>query len=145
MTLFFYDTYGKYGCFSNYSEHSFMLDGWSWLTSEHYYQAQKFKGTIHYHEVRKAPSAKAAAKIGRDRKLPLREGWRSMKVDIMKQAVFAKFLTHEDIREILLDTGEEELVENAPRDYYWACGADGTGLNMFGKVLMEVRSELNEI
>jgi hypothetical protein len=27
-------------------------------------------------------------------------------------------------------------------DMYWGCGADGTGQNMLGKVLMEVREEL---
>lgn len=144
MTLFFYDIYGPYGCFSNYSEYPFELDGWEWLTSEHYYQAQKFIGTIHYHQIREAPNAKAAAKIGRDRDLPLRDSWREIKVGIMKKAVFAKFSAHEDIRQILLDTGDEELVENAPRDYFWACGADGGGLNMFGKVLMEVRNEFIE-
>ncbi len=42
----------------------------------------------------------------------------------------------------LLATGDEELIENAPNDYYWGCGADGTGLNMTGKLLMELRTEL---
>lgn len=28
----------KYGCFSNFSNHSFILKGKKWLTSEHYFQ-----------------------------------------------------------------------------------------------------------
>jgi hypothetical protein len=43
---------------------------------------------------------------------------------------------------VLLGTGDEELVENAPGDYYWGCGADGSGRNMLGRILMEVRSGL---
>lgn len=44
----------------------------------------------------------------------------------------------------MLATGDEDIVENAPSDYYWGCGADGSGKNMLGKILMEVRNTLNE-
>ena len=30
-------------------------------------------------------------------------------------------------------------VENSPIDYYWGCGADGSGENRLGAILMEVR------
>jgi ribA/ribD-fused uncharacterized protein len=60
----------------------------------------------------------------------------------MRQAVLRKFETHADICKTLLNTGDEELVENAPGDYYWGCGADGTGQNKLGKILMEVRAAL---
>jgi len=43
----------------------------------------------------------------------------------------------------LLATEEELLVENAPRDYYWGCGADGSGQNKLGQVLMTVRALLH--
>jgi len=45
MPVYFYSTTGPYGCFSNFSRHSFTLDGLRWPTSEHYFQAQKFTGT----------------------------------------------------------------------------------------------------
>ena len=140
VPILFYDIYGKYGCFSNYSVYPFYLDDLLWQTSEHFYQAQKFLGTPHYWEIYKAETAKVAAKIGRDRCLPLRDDWKDIKIEIMRQGVLKKFQTHEDARELLLGTGNEELIENAHRDYFWACGADGSGLNMFGKVLMEVRT-----
>jgi ribA/ribD-fused uncharacterized protein len=60
----------------------------------------------------------------------------------MREAVLRKFETHPDLREALLATGDEELVENAPDDYYWGRGADGSGANHLGKILMEVRSLL---
>jgi N-glycosidase YbiA len=33
-------------------------------------------------------------------------------------------------------------VENAPGDYYWGCGANGSGKNMLGKILQEVRLQI---
>lgn len=44
MTIYFYSAREKpYGCFSNFSRHGFELDGQWWITSEHYFQAQKFE------------------------------------------------------------------------------------------------------
>ena len=62
----------------------------------------------------------------------------------MRGAVLRKFQTHADIRDILLGTGSEDLVENAPGDFYWGCGADGSGLNKLGKILMDVREQLRQ-
>jgi hypothetical protein len=109
------------------------------MTSEHYFQAQKFPNTPHLEEIRLAKTPKQAAIMGRDRRLPLRPDWEQVKDDVMRSAVLRKFQTHADIREILLSTGDEELVENAPGDYYWGCGKDGTGKNMLGIILMEIR------
>jgi ribA/ribD-fused uncharacterized protein len=44
----------------------------------------------------------------------------------------------------LLSTGNQLIVENSPVDYYWGCGADGSGKNMLGKILMEVREILRK-
>jgi N-glycosidase YbiA len=142
MTLYFYSNREKYGCFSNFSYHGFELDGLYWYTSEHYFQAQKFVSTPYVEQIRLVKTPKEAAKMGRDRKRPLCPDWEQVKDGIMKKAVLCKFQTHADIREILLSTGDVELVENSPIDYYWGCGADGSGKNMLGKLLMEVREIL---
>lgn len=144
MTIYFYDTRDKYGCFSNFSRHGFELDGAWWATSEHYFQAQKFPGTSHVEEIRQVKTPTYAAKMGRDRSLPLRPDWEQVKDDIMRQAVLRKFETHADIREVLLDTADELLVEKSPTDYYWGCGADGSGKNRLGAILMEVREILRD-
>lgn len=144
MTIYFYSTRGEYGCFSNFSPHGFELDGVYWPTSEHYFQAQKFAGTPHADRIRQVKTPKDAAKMGRDRQLPLRSDWEQVKDDIMRQAVLQKFETHTNIRETLLSTGDEEIVENAPGDYYWGCGADGSGKNMLGMILMEIREVLRD-
>lgn len=146
MTIYFYSPHeSTYGCFSNFSQHGFELDGAYYKTSEHYFQAMKFKDSPKdMDDVRRASTPKQAATIGRDRKRPLRRDWESVKDDVMRRAILRKFELHADIREILLATGDEEIVENAPRDYYWGSGADGTGKNMLGKILMETRMKLRE-
>jgi N-glycosidase YbiA len=144
MTIWFYTTIDAYGCFSNFSRHGFELDGQYWPTAEHYFQAQKFAGTEQQRRIARARTPKEAAQLGRDRSLPLRADWEGVKDEVMRRAVLRKFETHPDIRETLLGTGDEELVENAPGDYYWGCGADGSGQNKLGRILMEVRAILRE-
>ena len=79
---------------------------------EHYFQAQKFAGTEYEERVRRARTPADAKSLGRNRSFPLREDW------------------------------DEEIVENAPGDYYWGSGADGTGKNKLGKLLMDIRAML---
>jgi ribA/ribD-fused uncharacterized protein len=62
----------------------------------------------------------------------------------MRKAVLKKFQTHPKLRELLISTGSEEIVENAPGDFYWGCAADGSGKNMLGKVLQEVRFQIQD-
>ncbi|WP_299402130.1 NADAR family protein [Acaryochloris sp. IP29b_bin.148] len=143
MTIYFYSNREKpYGCFSNFSAHGFTLDGVWWPTSEHYFQAQKFVGTPHADQIRQVKLPKDAARLGRQRTRPLRSDWEQVKDNVMRKGVRCKFETHADIRETLLSTRDEELVENAPSDYYWGCGQTGAGKNMLGKILMEVREAL---
>ena len=145
MPILFYSTRDpRYGCFSNFSPHPFELDGRLWPTSEHYFQAQKFAGTEHEEAVRLAASPMIAARMGRSRHRPLRRDWDRVKDDVMRRGVLRKFETHADIRAILLATGDEPIVENAPRDYYWGCGSDGSGKNRLGQILMEVRGTLRQ-
>jgi hypothetical protein len=145
MTIYFYSTREKpYGCFSNFSAHGIEIDGVYWPTTEHYFQGQKFAGTEHEEAIRAAKSPTVAARMGRSRQRPLREDWETVKDDIMRQAVLAKFRRHADIRQVLLDTGDQPIVENAPRDYYWGCGKDGSGQNRLGQILMEVRDILRD-
>jgi N-glycosidase YbiA len=144
MAVYFYSTQGQYGGFSNFSSHGFELDGKYWKTSEHYFQAQKFAGTEHEEAVRLAKTPKQAATIGRDRQRPLRPDWEQVKEDVMLKGLLAKFSAHTDLRETLLGTGDEEIIEDAPNDYYWGIGKSGTGKNRLGKILMMVREKLRE-
>lgn len=145
MKIKFYKLVEKYGAFSNFSRHKFILDGKEWMTSEHYFQSQKYLDDNLQERVRLAESPKIAANIGRDRSLPLRSDWESIKDSIMKKALIAKFSQHQDIKDLLLSTDKLEIIEDSPIDYYWGCGKDGTGKNMLGKLLMEVREEFKNV
>jgi ribA/ribD-fused uncharacterized protein len=142
--FYFYDIFGYYGCFSNYYLINFELDGYIWKSSEHYFQAQKFINTEYFEMIRQTNTAKEAAKIGRNRDLPIIKNWDNIRISIMKKALLAKFQQNIFIQQKLLETNDMNLIENAPRDYFWACGLDRTGENQFGKLLMIVRNTIKE-
>ena len=144
QTINFYSVSEDYGEFSNFAGFPIELDGKRWPTSEHYFQAQKFKETSHQEEIRKESSPMRAARMGRERKRPLRKDWESVKDAIMRQAVLAKFTQHAELRELLLSTGESRLVEHTTNDAYWGDGGDGSGKNRLGQILMEIRRTLRE-
>lgn len=83
-----------------------------------------------------------AARLGRSRAQPLRPDWEQVKDDLMKTALLAKFRQNDDIRRILLSTGDAHLIEHTKNDSYWGDGGDGTGKNKLGLLLMEVREIL---
>lgn len=138
----FYRTEDPYGEFSNFSRHRIYLKGKYWPTTEHYFQAQKFEGTAHEEAVRMQKSPGMAAQMGRDRKLPLRKDWESVKDNVMRDAIYAKFTQHDDLKELLLSTEEATLIEHTTKDRYWGDGGDGSGKNRLGQILMEIRHRI---
>jgi ribA/ribD-fused uncharacterized protein len=142
MTINFYRTGDDFGSFSNFAPYPITINGKIWPTSEHYFQGQKFTGTDHEEAIRLAKSPMIAARMGRDRSKPLRSDWESVKDDIMREAVRAKFAQHAELRRILITTGDALIVEHTENDSYWGDGGDGSGKNMLGRILMEIRGEL---
>jgi ribA/ribD-fused uncharacterized protein len=138
----FYSVGDEYGEFSNFAAYPIKLDEKLWPTSEHYFQAQKFDDAGQQEAIRTAKTPMIAARMGRDRSKKLRGDWESVKVSIMTEAVRAKFTQHEELRAILLATGDAKIVEHTTNDSYWGDSGDGSGRNMLGQVLMRVREEL---
>ena len=92
-----------------------------------------------FEAVANATTPKRAADKGRERSRPLRPDWDTVKDEIMRRAIRAKFEAHNELRDLLLATGEESLIEKTTNDYYWGCGTEGTGKNRLGELLMELR------
>lgn len=138
----FYETNKPFGCFSNFAKYPIELDGKIWPTSEHYFQAKKFEGTVHEEEIRQASTPMEAARMGRERSRPLRKDWEEIKVNIMEIALKAKVEQHETVRNILLSTGNCHLVEHTKNDAFWGDNGDGTGENRLGQLLMQIRKQL---
>jgi ribA/ribD-fused uncharacterized protein len=131
--------------FSNLAPYPIELEGRVWQSSEHYYQYKKFeKADPDYaQKIREAQTPKEVKVLSmqNDKRSP---GWDEEKVSILKTAVIKKFASYQNLRDLLLSTGDEELIEANPDDYFWGEGADGTGKNMMGKILMEIRDKLRK-
>ena len=146
-----------YGFLSNFYEASFVLLGTSWPTVEHYYQAQKSLDRKYQKAIRDARTAGRAKRLGsllgatRTAKelqfhaglFFLRSDWESVKLDVMRSAVSAKFAQNPGLAKRLISTSPAELVEDSPYDCFWGTGADGRGENWLGRILMDLRSELD--
>lgn len=140
----FYSTADEYGEFSNFAAYPIRIGKRTWPTTEHYFQAMKFKSKFDQDEIRKANSPMLAARMGRDRKRTLRKDWESAKVNVMRDALVSKFTQHEELGELLLGTGDAKIIEHTANDDYWGDGGDGRGRNMLGRLLVDVRTRLRE-
>ncbi len=140
--LDFYREEDPYGEFSNFSGFRVFMDGEWWSTSEHYYQAQKYETPELREWVQFAPTPMEAANRGRDPKFPKRKDWDQVKNSYMEKVLFEKFTRHEDLRKLLLSSGESHIYEHTTNDCYWADCGDRTGKNHLGLLLMKVRDSL---
>lgn len=143
-TINFYSARSEHGYMSNFAQYSLNIDGFHYQTSEHYFQSKKYEGSYWESKVRHAKGPMKAVELGRDRNGPLRRDWESVKNNVMRKAVEIKFRQHRDICDALLATGDAKLVEHTERDSYWGDGGDGSGKNMLGQILMEVRTLLRK-
>jgi N-glycosidase YbiA len=147
MTIYFYKVDRPYGYFSNFSLHPICLAGTKWPTVEHYYQAHKFLGSEFAYlmaEIQAADTPEAAAAIGRIPTHTPSNDWPERKLAVMYAAVRQKFHSYDDLRALLLATGEAEIIEDSPVDSFWGCGADRSGCNHLGKIIMQIRQEIRQ-
>ena len=144
QTINFYGAANEYGQFSNFAAFPILIDGQFWPTTEHYFQAQKYAGvdTDRMRAIRRCSSPGRAAQMGRDRKYAIRRDWERVKEQVMLAALRAKFSQHQELKHLLVSTGDAWLVEHTELDRYWGDGGDGSGQNRLGHLLMLVRSEL---
>lgn len=85
-------------------------------------------------------SPQAAKRLGRS--VELRSDWELIKVSRMHHLVLSKFQDWIYLRDLLLSTGNAELIEgNIWGDTFWGV-CKGVGENHLGKILMQVRSAL---
>ena len=66
--------------------------------------------------------------------------WSDISYNFMLSANIAKYQQNEELKNKLLNTGNAYLYEDSPFDSLWGVGKDGSGKNLLGKVLMEVRA-----
>jgi ribA/ribD-fused uncharacterized protein len=142
MTIRFFSQSETHREFSNFAPFAIDLDGAHWRTVEHYYQAQKFTDAQIRQKIRKAEKPVIAKNLADKNKAAIRPDWDAVKDEVMYRAVKRKFELHKTLRELLLATGEEDIAETAPTDYYWGVGREGTGQNRLGRIMERIRAEL---
>lgn len=134
---------GEYFFLSNFSNYGFELEGVCYKTVEHYFQAQKCINEQEFQQIVNAETPALARKLGR--KVSLRKDWPEVKEEIMMKGVRAKFTQNPEAIQLLLKTGDAELIEgNTWGDTFWGV-SNGKGKNKLGKILMEIRKELKEV
>lgn len=138
----FYYEYEQDGFLSNFYPSPIHLDGQDWPTVEHYYQSRKTRDSAYAEKIRTAPTADEAKRLGNDPACSLIPGWDVDKVEVMRRALAAKYGQNPELLAMLLSTGKAILSENSKKDYYWGIGADGSGKNMLGRLLMELRESM---
>lgn len=133
----------EYFFLSNFYPVEIKLDGIVYPNAETAFQAQK---TLDVEERRKFSMLKNPVQAKRlGRKVKLRDDWEEVKLDIMTEIVSQKFLQHPHLIEMLLQTGDEELVEgNKWGDRFWGVCKD-KGENHLGKILMKIRDVYKSI
>lgn len=133
------DFSGNHAFLSNFYPCQIVVYGMQFASTEHAFQAYKMVTLQNAIRVRECTSPGAAKRLSRS--LPCRPDWQDIKDHVMYTVCSVKF---EDpvLQKMLLDTGDEELIEgNNWNDCYWGV-CRGLGLNKLGQTLMQIRAEL---
>lgn len=132
----------EYYFLSNFSPYPVKYDGIQYQNAEAAFQAQKCRNPEDKRKFSDLNSTEAK-KLGRQ--VSLRPDWEQVKVGIMRDIVRGKFAQSQELRQLLLATGSEYLEEgNTWGDRTWGT-VNGSGANLLGQILMEVREENREL
>jgi len=159
IIYFWRQTEVPYGSFSNWSQHSYIDDDMNnIITSETGLMFEKLKlfDPTNFklkNKILETNNPSVIKKLGRQVKNFNQEIWDDKKYQIMVNVLKYKFLQNQDLKSLLLSTGNSLIVEASPYDDIWGIGLnevtakkikieDWPGENLLGKALMEVRELL---
>lgn len=179
----FYETGEPFYEFANLFKSPINLDGVTWGSTEAYFQAQKFNwnnkaAQARYNEIKNNKNERMASGMaafglskiqGRrtreylsDPRAEEMKAWQARSLDVMRQALEAKFTQHAELKKLLLSTGDLFIIEASPKDAFWGTHTnpcteeqqkrsdqglpplkcDGTGDNWLGRLLVETREKI---
>jgi ribA/ribD-fused uncharacterized protein len=146
------------GPFSQWAKSPFFVSGKKYPTAEHWMMAQKatmFNDSDALERIMKTTNPRNAKKIGRQVKGFDVDVWESRCFEYVTTGSIYKFQQNEDLKKVLMATGDKVLVEASPYDKIWGIGMgeddlrcndpfkwDGT--NYLGFALMEAREFLKK-
>jgi hypothetical protein len=125
-----------------------IFEGREYPTAEHAYQAGKARKEVVRDWILSAPSPSLVAMAAHGLYTwDINPDWSRTKFDRMRNVLRAKFTQHDDLKQLLLSTGNARLVEagrtDNPVNRTWG-EVNGKGLNMLGVLLMEIREEIRQ-
>jgi ribA/ribD-fused uncharacterized protein len=143
-------------CLSQWYQSPFSVDGHTFPTAEHYMMFQKailFQDLAVAEQILMEPSPRAVRTLGRKVHNFESTIWEQQRSSIVIAGNQEKFSQSPSLREFLVDTKEQILVEASPVDRVWGIGlaeedenAENPllwrGLNLLGFALMAVRGRL---
>ena len=150
-TLYFYATAHP---FSNFHPSTFTEHGLTYRWAEQYLMARKaklFEDDTHLTAILAAHTPAECKALGRQVSPYDNAVWERERYGVAVDMLRLKFGQIEKLREVLLATGDAELVEAAANDRIWGVGYNEQdaeahralwGQNLLGKALMDVRTEL---
>lgn len=131
----------EYRFLSNFHLSPVVYEGMIFPSVENAYQAAKTRNRKIREEFQNI-EPKEAKKLGN--KITLRLDWENIKVRVMRELTYRKYLSNTILLHLLFDTGTAYLEEtNTWNDKFWGV-CNGEGRNELGKILMEVRRNLSE-
>ncbi|KAF8188841.1 hypothetical protein K438DRAFT_1593929 [Mycena galopus ATCC 62051] len=137
-----------YRGFTNWDRaHTVIYNGKEYPTSEHLFQALKFMDNRpdiaeSIRTISKSPTE--AQKYSLARTAHQHPDWDRMATAKMEITMWHKFSQHADLKQLLLATGDAELVNYTTNDF-WGVGEDEQGRNEGGKALERVRDGLRKL
>lgn len=138
---------GRFRWLSNFFETPIVYDGMTFPSVENAFQAAKTTNRLTRLNFCGQVRPNQAKAMGRQ--LTLRSDWEDVKEQVMLDCLRNKFAAGTTLAQLLVDTGKEPLKEgNTWHDNTWGdCKCercvDIKGQNLLGKLLMQVRDELN--
>ncbi len=144
------------GCMSQWWPSVFTVGGARYGTAEHYMMAEKariFSDLAARQRILSSDPPAAARRFGRQVRGFVEATWRAERFEVVTRGNVAKFGQDPALRAYLLGTGDDVLVEAAPKDKNWGIGLRAEepsavdvwrwrGLNLLGFALMEARARL---
>lgn len=157
QTVFFYKADEPNGYLSNFYPASFELKGKTFNCVEQYMMWSKailFKDNETAEQILRESNPAKIKGLGRQVKGYKDSYWASVRYEIVKEGLLAKFSQNDDLREQLLDTNGK-FAECAKNDCIWGIGLgiqdprridrmQWNGQNLLGFALEEVYRELQE-
>jgi N-glycosidase YbiA len=129
----------EFGFLSNFYPSKVKLGDIIFPTIEHAFQAAKTLDIEERLTIKEASTPGVAKIMGRGVKL--RPDWEEIKISVMEDLVRQKFTNDPILKQKLLDTRHQILVEgNHWHDTFWGV-CNNVGQNNLGKILMKIRAE----